>query len=382
MRVIHLLSSTGYHGAENMAAELIRQLGKLGVTSHIGVFRSGAQSNLDIIERVGPAVEKAVVFDCRSRADLRAARVLHRYLREERIDVVHSHKYKTNVYALLARWGTRARLVSTCHNWLGTSLRMRAYAALDKRLLRRFDAVVAVSAAIASELERHVAPRKVRRVPNGIDVERFGATQQRTVAKHGFGLDDKTVVGFVGRLSPEKGLSHLLRALARVAEQRADAAALIVGDGALRAALADEARALGIAERVVFAGEQHDTVAAYAAMDLFALSSLNEGLPMVVLEAMASGVPVVATRVGEIPQVLQEGACGWLVPPGDVPALAGAIADVLSDPQAARRVAAARTRVTDHFSALSMARAYRRIYDDVFSAANMRAVTASRGEGV
>lgn len=364
MRVLHLLSSTGYHGAENMAAELIRQSALLGAENHIGVFRSGPQSNLELLDHVRDVASGSIIVKCRGQFDFSPVMALRRYLRNNRIDVVHSHKYKTNVYTLAASVGAGVGLVSTCHNWLGTSLRMRAYAALDKRVLRRFDIVAAVSADIARVLANYVSHDRIRQAPNGVDVARFGRTD-RAAAKAMLGLEGRRVVGFVGRLSVEKGIEQLLRAVASVAQTDKRILALIVGGGGLRETLEQQVRELGIAEQVRFVGEQRDIATYYDAMDIFVLPSYNEGLPMAVLEAMASRVPVVASRVGEIPAVLDDGRCGWVVGAGSAKEIAAAIIDISDRPDAVcRAVELARERVERRYSSGAMAREYLQMYRD------------------
>lgn len=365
MRVLHLLSSTGYHGAENMAAELIRQLSISGVENYLGVFRSHKGSSTEILSAVGGLVRDGAVFQCHGRWDWRTVRTLRRYLREQRIDVVHSHKYKTNLYALIATAGLRCGLVSTCHNWLGTSMKMRVYAALDKRILRGFDRVVGVSGEVVNELMQHLPAEKVVKIDNGADVARFDRKLPKSQAKAALGLGARPVLGFVGRLTADKGVSYLIQA-AKQFSQQGQLDIMIVGDGDHQNALRNEADHLGIGERVHFFGKRNDTPNLYAAMDVFVLPSLKEAFPIVVLEAMASGVPVIASRVGDIPYILGDSECGILVEPGDVMGLCAAIRKLLGDRSAAQQMAfAGQQRVQSCFSSVAMARRYRELYADV-----------------
>ena len=365
MRVLHLLSSTGYHGAENMAAELVRQLSISGVENYLGVFRSHEGSNTEILSAVGGLVRDGVVFQCYGRWDWRTVRALRRYLSEQRIDIVHSHKYKTNLYALIATAGLRCGLVSTCHNWLGTSMKMRLYAALDKRILRGFDRVVGVSGEVVNELMRYLPVERVVKIDNGTDVARFDQKLPKPQAKAALGLGARPVLGFVGRLTADKGVSYLLQAVKLLApHEQMDI--MIIGDGDHENALRNEADYLSIGERVHFFGKRNDTPNLYAAMDVFVLPSLKEAFPIVVLEAMASGVPVIASRVGDIPYILGESECGILVEPGDVSGLLAAIQKLLGDQGAAQQMAfAGQQRVRSCFSSVAMARRYRELYVDV-----------------
>jgi len=366
MRVLHLLSSTGFHGAETMAAALVRELAAAGVENHVGVFRSHDGSNSDILEVVRDVLDGAAVFPCRGKLDWRALRALRRYVRRQKIDVVHSHKYKTNFYAIAACAGLKRALISTCHNWLGTSAKMRFYAALDKRILSLFDGVVGVSEEVAGELRKYVDADKVSKIDNGIDVERFMAATSKPHAKQALGIGDRPVIGFVGRLAPDKAVSDLIRALRMLHDRGVPGELLVVGDGECAAALQETAGALGVAAQVHFLGRRDDTPAIYPAMDVFVLPSLKEAFPMVLLEAMAAGVPIVATDVGDASYILERGACGTIVAPGDVSGLSRAIERSFAEPQTARALAVtARERVRRCFSSSAMGHRYRQLYSSI-----------------
>lgn len=361
-----MLSSTGYHGAEQMAAELIRRLTELGVTNHVGVFQSHRNSNTEILQTVRGSVEDGVLFPCHGRLDVGAVLALRRYLNTHGIDVIHSHKYKTNFYAFLARMGTGCRLVSTCHNWLGNSLSMRFYAWLDKYMLRSFDAVIGVSDEVMQELQRRLNNGRIRKIENGIDLQRFSRRIEKDAAKEILGLEGRQVVGFVGRLSREKGVSFLLHAAQQLIALGHDAHFLIVGDGEHRDALKREAHSLEIDSRVLFTGNRSDTPLLYSAMDVFVLPSLKEAFPMVILEAMAAGAPIVATRVGDIGRIVEDGVSALLVEPRDAPALIRAIHSLLTDrPKADRLAGRAVERVAQHYSSIQMARKYHTVYTQV-----------------
>jgi len=377
MRVLHLLSSTGYHGAENMAAELIRQLTACGVNNDLGVFRSSDRSNLDILNATRDAISSGMVYECRGRFDISTVFALRNYIKSHDVDIIHSHKYKTNLYAFLANIGVRKKLVSTCHNWLGESLSMRFYAWLDKRVLRHFDMVVGVSEEIRSELRRHMSPDRIRSVGNGVDIRKYTRTMDNGEAKKRLGIGSKYVIGFVGRLSPEKGIDYLLRAVSGLVKEGLDVSALIVGDGELAAALKQEANRLQITDRVTFTGNRSDTPLLYSAMDVFVLPSQQEAFPMVLLEAMACGVPIVATRVGDVAEIVEPGVSGLLVDTRDAAALQSAIARILSDEALARRMsAAAQARAVDRFSSSAMAKQYLAIYERITDARGDRAESA------
>jgi glycosyltransferase involved in cell wall biosynthesis len=177
---------------------------------------------------------------------------------------------------------------------------------------------------------------KVYCIRNGIDLARVVPTAGRSAARERLGIaGDAFVVGGVGRLMPIKGFEHLIEAFARLRQQQPPAASrlLIVGDGPLRESLAQCAQRHRVSRDVTLLGARADVHDVMTALDVFALSSLHEGMPMVILEAMALGVPIVATRVGGIPEILEDGKDAVLVPPGDAQALANAIESLAASPE-------------------------------------------------
>ncbi len=233
------------------------------------------------------------------------------------------------------------------------------------------DRVIAVSQAAGRvEIERgRASPDKVVVIPNGIDIDDYAAADPRTRAevrrRIGIPLEAR-LVGTVGRLVSEKRTEGLIRAAVRVFDRFADSRLIVVGDGRERAMLERLAAELGAGERIRFLGEREDVPWLLTGLDLFALSSDEEGMPNAVLEAMASGVPVVATAVGGTSEVIEHGVSGVLVPPGDPGALAEGIESVLGSPEFAGRIAAnARRRVSRMFSISYTIERTGRVYEDL-----------------
>lgn len=363
MRVLQLLSSTAFHGAESMAAELSRQLAALGVDIELAVFDNAGSGNAEIFERVGASAAATHRIACAGPFDRRAIGRLRTLLRERRIDVVHSHKYKSTFYALVARLGLPSRVVTTYHNWLLDTRALRAYAALDKRVARFNEVCVGVSTPVTDELRRWVPATRVRQIDNGVDVQRFHPPQDRAQARAAAGgSTGRPLVGLVGRLSAEKGVFHLLDAVARLPDAF-DVA--IVGDGPLRGEIEARVESLGLRSRVHLLGNRRDVEPLYRGFDVFVLSSLVEAFPMALLEAMASGCAVVATRVGEVPRMVSDGVTGVLVPAADSGALSEALSGLIQSPELAGRLGRqGRDDVVARFSAQRMARAYLDAYED------------------
>ena len=271
--------------------------------------------------------------------------------------LLHAHDYKSLLLALAAGTIARAPVVATFHGDTAESGLVSAYEGLARRCARFASGVAATSEPLARQIRAAAPSVPVHLIPNGIAVGRMPSEAERAAAREALALPAAgLVVAYVGRLSAEKAPEVLLRAV-----RGTGALVLFAGDGPLRSGL--EAEAAGAPVR--FLGFVRDVGQVLAAADVLALPSRTEGLPMAVLEAMAAGLPVVASAVGSLPEVLGEGA-GWLVPPGDVGALRDALGQ-LTDPGRRQSVArTARARVEARYGARAMARTYReRLYQPV-----------------
>lgn len=257
--------------------------------------------------------------------------------------VVHTHGYRADVLAGLAARHAGLATVTTVHGFTGGDWKNRLYELLQRRAFRRFDAVVAVSEPLARSLRSAgVREGRVHVVPNAFAAE--GAPVGRVAARRALGIGARECrVAWIGRISPEKGLDLALRAFAQLGDGPARLS--VLGDGAERARCERLAERLGVADRVTWHGVVPDAGRLVGAFDALVLSSRTEGTPMVLLEAMGAGVPIVAAAVGGVPDLLSD-AEAWLVPPGEPAALAAALREVLRSPAAAAaRAAIARRRL-------------------------------------
>jgi len=295
---------------------------------------------------------------------------LLRTVRERRIDIVHAHEYKTDVYALALARAAGATPLATAHGWTGHSPRERRfYYPVDRQLLRWYPRVIAVSSEIRDTLQRAgVRPDRIVTLPNGIDAAAFRRDRaaERDVRAE-LGLTPRDVaVGSVGRLEPQKRFDLLIDAVAALRLDR-PVKLFIVGDGSQREALERHAKARGIAASCRLLGHRADVSRLHHAFDLYVQSSDYEGTPNTVLEAMALETPVVSTSAGGTCDVLRDGVDGLLVPCGDAAAIARAIERTVGDAAAARtRVAAARARVERELSFEHRTRTLERIYERLF----------------
>ena len=365
--VVHVAESTGWAGGERyllaLATELDRKRFRLSV----------------IVPDAGPLVERLHALEVETAcvplnarlASPTAFAALVRALRRLRPAIVQSHGARSNVYTrLAARAAGVPVVVSTVHNSLFdyevAGWRRAMYVLAERVSSPLADRVVAVSHAIARDLvERYrIDAARTVVIHNGIDAWAFRPARGGAAVRAELGLaHGRRVIVMAGRMTAQKGWDVLLEAAARLAGGRGDLAWLLVGDGPLRGALTRRAADLGVAAR--FMGARTDMADVLDCADVVVLASRSEGLPFTLLEAMALGKPIVATRVGGVPEVLEEGRSGRLVPRDDPAALASAIATVLDAPDAAAMGARGRARVETSFTLDAMVRAVERVYAQV-----------------
>ncbi len=342
MRVLHLISSSGVYGAEKMVTGLCAALPQFGVTATLEVFDNQHSRNVDVAEYAAAAGVPVRLLRCGGRFDPGAVRRLRADVAELGIDIVHAHGYKANLYGYLATLGSRTHIVATNHRF-DTGRNNR----LDGPLLRRFDAVYAVSDEARDSLRSEYGIEHALTIGNGIDPAAFEAVAPTLDLPH-------PLVGMVARLAPEKAPEDYLA----LASQIPDAHFVLVGDGPLRPAL--ESRA---GPNLTFTGFRDDMPGVYASLDILVQPSYREGMPMTILEAMASGVPVVATRVGAAADVIDDRSTGLLVDAADVPGLVEAVDWLLADePRRESMGRAAEAAVAQRFTVEVMARRYAEQY--------------------
>jgi glycosyltransferase involved in cell wall biosynthesis len=288
--------------------------------------------------------------------------------RRERVAIWHGHEYKSNLLGLVLRRFWPMRLITTVHGWVQHTSRTPVYYAVDRWCLPRYDRVLCVSEDLHQlSLDCGVASDRCLLVKNAIDTDEFRRTCTCLQAKKELGLNgDRFLIGAVGRLSPEKGFDTLFQALARVVAAGQDVGLLLVGEGEQRDELKALATSLGLGDRIHFAGFQAEPRRYFEAMDTYALSSIREGLPNVVLEAMALEVPLVATRIAGVPQVIEDGRNGLLVDPGAVEDLTGALLRLVRDAELRRRLAqAGRQTVEQEYSFRKRMETIAAVYDEL-----------------
>lgn len=313
--------------------------------------------------------------------DCRTARQLAGIIRDWKAGVVHAHGSKAGLLACLANLLVRPRpgLVLTAHNFVHTGSvygwKQQVLRQAEKGLLPVTNRVIAVSEALRREIlaTRGLPPQKVVTVYNGLDFSRFGKEADESAQDGQITYGSRCgndchgpLVGTVARFAPQKGVQYFVEMAALLAEQFPGIRFLLVGDGPLRVPLEKQAVALGVADKLIFAGYVKDVVPYLRLMDVFVQPSLSEGLGLSVLEALACRRPVVATKVGGIPEIITHGENGILVPPADARSLAEAAAVLLQNQVLANNLAEqGRYQLEKKFSLDNMLKATGEIYLEV-----------------
>lgn len=373
MRVLHVVAPAEFGGLERVVQNLAAAQQAAG--DHVVVSATTHDTTRGQSDRFLAPLRTAGVFchelSVGSRAYLAERLEIGRLCRAARPDVVHTHGYRPDFLARSPAHRSGAAVVSTVHGFTNGDIRNRAYEWLQRRALRRFDAVVAVSAPLAHALVRSgLRARRVHAVTNHwVPTTRILG---RRSARDELGLSPSPfLIGWVGRLSHEKGLDVMIDALEKVLNL--PVTLVVIGSGREQASLEARAVRRSVGERIVWCGTIPDAARFFRAFDAFVLSSRTEGTPIALLEAMAAGVPVIASAVGGVPDIIGD-RDAYLVPADDASRLATAVRTVFNDPAgAAVRAARARIRLSELANVTEWVDAYRRVYSAAIQ--ETRAVT-------
>jgi glycosyltransferase involved in cell wall biosynthesis len=371
MRVLHIISSGGMYGAEAVILNLSRSLNEGPHYSMVGVFSNSSNPNLQLHEAaLKEGIESHLIL-CKGQVDRTAITSIRELAVRTGADVVHAHGYKADIYVYLALRRSRIPLVSTCHTWYDNNLLTSLYGEADRFVLRKYARVVAVSDEVKQRLLKSgVREKEIHLVRNGIELGPFNnavPSLREDLSR------DRALIGLIGRLAWEKGIDIFLRAAARVLGEFPSAQFVVVGEGPDKDKLEQLVDELNIRANVSMLGHRDNMPSVYASLDVMVSSSRQEGLPMAILEGMASSLPLVATAVGEVPTVVLDGRTGVLVPGDDLDSLTAGILELLRDPALRTRLgSAARRRVEEEYSAARMTTDYLDVYAEAIEAVKKR----------
>ena len=370
--VLHARVVTGTGGGpEKTILHSPRFLAPLGFRAMCAFMHPPNDPGFEELRRRGTALEAPVIsIPDRGPLDVGVVTQFLQLCRRENVAIWHAHDYKSNLVGLLVRRSWPMHLVTTVHGWVQRTWKTPLYYRLDRWAQKRYDKVICVSSDLLETVQNAgVAKEKTLLIDNAIDTEIHRRTEPPQVmkARLGFRLD-RLLIGAVGRLSGEKNFASLIQAVSNLLDQGHNVELAIAGDGAERENLERLVAAQREPERFHLLGFQSELKAFYQALDVFALSSLREGLPNVLLEAMAYQVPVAAANAGGIARLIENDHNGLLVPVAEIPALTGALAKLLSDRKRAGQLAAnGRQTVEERFSFAARMQRMAAIYEELLS---------------
>jgi glycosyltransferase involved in cell wall biosynthesis len=364
--VCHLLHSLNVGGAEVLAARLGRDLCRqyrvvFGCLDDLGPLGEELRSEGFTVEILGR----------RSGLDWRCIGRLRAFLRREQASLIHAHQYTPFFYAVASRFLASGQpILFTEHGRHFPDYPRRKRMIFNRVLLRRRDRVIGVGEAVRQALiaNEGIPAQRVGVIYNGIDLKRFTlGSDERDELRQTLGLDPGTLTVIqVARLDYLKDHLTAVRTMGRVVRQVPDVRLLLVGDGPERPAIQALVEELGLTEQVRFLGLRKDVERLLRAADLFLLTSISEGIPLTVIEAMALGLPVVSTRVGGVPEVVEDGRTGLLTTAADDTALSAAVLKLAADPELRTRLGqCGRERACSMFSEVQMAGRYRDLYEEM-----------------
>jgi sugar transferase (PEP-CTERM/EpsH1 system associated) len=367
--ICQLLHALTVGGAEVLAARLARQLRD----RYRFIFAC-----LDQLGTLGQELREegfpVFVLERRPGVDWRCASRLAKLLRRENVDLVQAHQYTPFFYAMAARLlYRRPPLMFTEHGRHFPDYPRRKRMIVNRLLLERRDRVVAVGRAVQQAVVNNegIPAQRVAVIYNGIDLSPYrNGVPDRDAVRRELGLGDwDLVLVQVARLDYLKDHPTAVRMMGQVVRQRPDARLLLVGEGPERGKIEDEIRQRGLEANVRLLGQRGDVARILRAADLFLLTSISEGIPLTVIEAMAAGLPVVATNVGGMTEVVEDGQTALLAPAADDAGLAAAVFRLAEDPELRRQMGQwGRERANEVFSERQMHEQYVRLYDEMLRA--------------
>ncbi len=368
IKVLQLITELDIGGAEKVLLSFIRKLNR-DKYNVIVAYMKGEGKLTEDFRNAGIRV-----FDLKmkNRMNIRAIARLYRLLKREEITILHTHLIQADVCGFLAgKMAGVPVIISTKHNPDKFRKRFSICVWLDGIFSNHSDRVIAVSYAVKDFLIRweKIHKHKFTVIHNGIDLEEFNIDADIPEKKKELGINlSSQVVGSVGRFDEQKGYMFFLEAIPKILESVPDVKFIFVGDGPLQSKLEKLSRKLKVNRNVIFTGIRRDIPEILSVMDIFVLPSIFEGFGIVLLEAMAMGRPVIASRVGGIPEIVAHGLTGVIVEPANPSGITSSVVKLLKNPMEAKRIGdAGRREVEKRFTAGAMARKIENVYDEILS---------------
>ncbi len=364
-KVLHLRSSAGFYGAERVIITLMKRLPDDGIETSLACIENYISGDRSLLDHAHEANLNALEIPCKSRMDFRTISNLVRVCKQNQIDIIHSHDYKSHFYGGIAARVAGRRQVATLHGKTFGDVKNRAYELVENLLLRMVSHITVVSEQLYEELSKTSLKKKLSLVANGVDDKNF-SPDVKGLGKQYWGFDPSCFVfGIIARLSEEKGHQVLLEAFSKLNDQNKNIGLLLVGNGPLNGDLINLTQELNLTDKIKFTGSRTEVEQILNDIDCYVSPSHTEGMPMSILEAMASALPIVATDVGAVGRLLCDDH-GKLVSPGDVDGLAKQMQSIIDEKNSIQKYGdKCRIRVEEEYSAGIQSREFAKIYRSV-----------------
>lgn len=372
LKVLHIRSSGSVLGAENVVIEIAKESQNYGVESIIGIPVLDCDGIPEFAKYAESNQLNVKVFNYPSLINRKLPKDIKEYVNKNNIDVIHCHGYQEDFYAWMAN--TKKPLIATNHLWKRTTLKLKLYMILDALILKRFNHIIAVSKPILKELHKlGFKKNKTSIIANGVNCERFKLKQNNKIdpnLKQSLNIPETNLVlGMISSLTVEKGHIYALEAFKQCLEQTTQPLTLlIIGDGSDKDSIKNKVKELQLTEHVIFTGTRKDIPEIFSIMDIYLLTSLNEGLPISLLEAMASQLPIISTNVGDINTVIKNEINGFLVESKDILNIRNSLLKLINDTELRIQLAKAASKtIENHYSSSQMSKAYCELYKKIAS---------------
>ncbi len=371
IKVLHLISSVSFLGAEQVIAELCRNNDTDKFIVYLGIISLTENVQVIFHNKINNDKIKIITFHCKRILDFSAVSEIRKFVHNQQVDILHTHGYKADFYGVLVKLTKdKPLLFATVHNWMIGTLREKIYKLIDKFILKSYCKIIVVSKVLEDELIcSGFNKQQICYIPNGVDVDACRSSMCRDTARSMLSLDsDAFIIGCVASLTYEKAHEYLIEAVFSLVKEFPKLKVVLIGDGDRRTFLEKIAIEFNVSEYIFFTGYRSDIRKLYSAFDLFVLVSRTEGLPMALLEAMASGIPVIASAVGAIPDLIGNNERGLLIEPCNVDDIIKAVRFLITDFVKKDQLAfQAQTLIRDSYSSTHMTRSYEFLYEASFS---------------
>ncbi len=368
--VAHIRDSGGIFGAERVILTIMKNIDKKYEVILICLRSPDGKSDI-LKEKAEEIGVKVFSVDVNSKMDFSSIKIIRDILKNHQVKILHSHDFKANLYGLMASNNLGLNRILTAGGTTRDSMVKRIYVYLDETFTYRFyDYIVAVSSEIYEKLlKKNIKTGRVLIIENGIDKSLYEHGANKSHINNPFPIDNTNkVFAVIGRLFPDKAHCHFIDAFFDIKKVYPTSIALIIGEGPSEEEIRKRIIDLKLEDSVFLCGVRKDMMYVYRSIDYLVIPSLTEGLPYVLLEAMLFKVPVLATNVGGIPNIVINGVTGYLVPPGDVQSLKNGMEKMLNDQEKTREMSEEGYKlVNEKYSARRMAEDYGRLYDKMIN---------------